>query len=75
MTDRTLELPGHFEKVATDAGWHVRITGANGEPVFSSEVYTEEKTADEAIRFVARSCHVPVGVLRITLSDERTVTT
>lgn len=70
MSDLT--LPGHYEKVITDEGWHVRIMGANGEPVFTSEPYTEEGTANEAIKFAQRTAN---GGRPTTFSDERTVTT
>lgn len=36
---------GRFEIVHTDAGHHVRVVGANGEPLMTSEVFTSEKNA------------------------------
>lgn len=65
-----LTLPGHYEKALTDAGWHVRIMGANGEPVFTSEPYTEEQAADEAIKFAQRTANAGRPT---TFSDERKV--
>lgn len=47
--------PAQWKKVKTDAGWHVRLVGANGEIVLSSEVYTREDTADEALEIAERS--------------------
>lgn len=35
-------------KIRTHAGWHNVIVGANGEPVWSTEVYTSEAAADES---------------------------
>lgn len=44
-----------WQKVKTEAGWHVRLVGANGEIVFSSEVYTREETADDALALAEQS--------------------
>lgn len=38
-------MAGRFEIVRTDAGHHVRVIGANGEPLMTSEVLTSEKNA------------------------------
>jgi uncharacterized protein YegP (UPF0339 family) len=38
-----------FEIVRTNAGWHARLKGTNGEIVWSTEVYTHKTTALEAI--------------------------
>lgn len=40
---------GRFEVVRTDAGWHVRVVGANGEPLASSEVLTSRAAAEENV--------------------------
>lgn len=36
---------GRFEIVRTDAGHHVRVVGANGETLMTSEVLTSEANA------------------------------
>lgn len=38
-------MSGRFEIVRTNAGHHVRVVGANGEPLLTSEVLTSEKNA------------------------------
>lgn len=40
---------GRFEIVHTDAGHHVRIVGANGEPLATSEVLSSRQAAEENI--------------------------
>lgn len=35
-----------FDLVRTDAGWHVRLTGINGEPVMASEVHPDKRDAE-----------------------------
>ena len=35
-----------FDLVRTDAGWHVRLTGTNGEIVMTSEVYPDRRDAE-----------------------------
>lgn len=47
--------PGTWERVHTDAGWHLRLVGANGEPVMTSEVYEDRDSCDEALEIVRRS--------------------
>lgn len=46
-----------FEIVRADAGWHVRIVGANGEPLASSEVLESRVAAEENVDAV-------IGVVR-----------
>lgn len=48
-----MSRPGRFQVVRTDAGFHVRLVGANGEPVLTSEPYTELATAVDAIGITA----------------------
>ena len=51
--------PGRWETVQTDAGWHLRLVGANGEIVLSSEVYTRKEAADAALELARRSSDDP----------------
>ena len=39
----------HWVTVRTDSGWHVRLIGGNGEPILTSEPYTDRRSADRAI--------------------------
>jgi uncharacterized protein YegP (UPF0339 family) len=47
--------PGIWQRVHTDSGWHLRLVGANGEPVLTSEKYTQRSTATEALSVVLNS--------------------
>lgn len=47
--------PGTWERVRTNAGYHARLVGANGETVLTSEVYPDPDTATEAIALAART--------------------
>lgn len=47
--------PGKWERVRTDAGWHLRLKGANGETVVTSEVYNDASTVTEAMHIVMRA--------------------
>lgn len=38
-----------IEQVRTDAGWHGRIKGSNGETVWTTEVYTNAKHVEDAV--------------------------
>lgn len=42
-------MNAHWERVHTPAGWHLRLKGANGEIVLTSETYTEKRTCNEAL--------------------------
>ena len=44
-----------WQIVRTARGYHVRLVGANGEPVIWSEPYTDQATAEEAIRITRRA--------------------
>ena len=44
-----------WEVVTTDAGHHLRLKGGNGETVLTSEVYTETRTALNALNVVRES--------------------
>lgn len=55
-----MSRPGRFQIVETEAGFHVRLVGANGEPVVTSEPYTAMATAVDAIGVVC----VAVDALR-----------
>ena len=61
--------PGIWQRVHTDAGWHLRLIGANGEPVLTSEKYPEKRTATEALSVVLNS----VGPLLDTFTTGQNV--
>jgi hypothetical protein len=54
------------EQVRTDAGWHGRIRGANGEPVWTTEVLEDQRAVREAYALLARSVYSGVRAV-----DER----
>lgn len=65
--------PGRFVVVRTDAGFHVRLVGANGEPVLTSEAYTDVQTAVDAIGVVCAAVDaLRAHVNTIEEVDERT---
>lgn len=41
--------------VSTDAGHHVRIRGANGEPIAATEVHPDIRDAENAVHVIARA--------------------
>lgn len=41
-----------WEIVRTEAGYHLRLVGANGEPVATTEVYTTRETALMALSII-----------------------
>lgn len=65
-------MSGRFEVVRTDAGHHVRVVGANGEPLLTSEVLTSQANAvaniDAVIEIVKSA---PAQGLAIHMLDER----
>jgi uncharacterized protein YegP (UPF0339 family) len=63
-------MTARFEVVRTDEGWHARVKGANGEIVMSSEVYTTEETARDAVLLVKRLNRYS----RVTMVDKRSAT-
>jgi hypothetical protein len=68
-----MSRPGRFQVVTTDAGFHVRVVGAQGEPVVAGEVLTDVRTAVDAIGVVCEA----VDALRAHINsieevDERT---
>lgn len=70
MAERT----PHWQRVRTDAGWHLRLVGGNGEPVLTSEVYTDQRTVEEALRVVTQALTITDHAVTATawLVDERT---
>lgn len=54
------------QRVRTDAGWHGRVLGANGEPVWTTEVLESPANVGAAYGVLARAAHV--GVIDV---DER----
>lgn len=48
-------MNGHWERVHTPAGWHLRLVGANGEIVLSSEVYADKRSCLDALMMVVAS--------------------
>lgn len=55
-----------FELVRTDAGWHCRLVGVNGEVVMSSEVY-ERRASAQVVYALCRG-----AINRPEYVDERT---
>lgn len=55
-----------FELVRSDAGWHVRLVGTNGEIVMSSEVYVHRVSAQAVFALCRGAINRPEFV------DERT---
>lgn len=47
--------PGRWQVVETDAGWHLRLIAANGEPIVWSETHPDEDAAWNALAVVTRS--------------------
>lgn len=47
--------PGTWQSVRTAAGWHLRLVGANGEPVLTTEVYTDPRQVEETLNLIRRS--------------------
>ena len=41
-----------FEVVRTGAGWHARFRAANGQVVWTTEVYTRRKAAERAVLLI-----------------------
>lgn len=58
---------GRWVPVRTDAGYHLRLVGANGEIVLNSEVYTEERQIDNTMRILRETMPVTEALV-----DERT---
>lgn len=56
----------HWQPVQTDAGWHVRLVGANGETVLTSEVYQDPRQCADAIVLASST------TMTHFLKDERT---
>ena len=62
-------MSARFEVVHTDAGFHVRVVGENGEPLMTSEVLTSQANAlnniDAVISIVksASAQGIPVHML------------
>lgn len=40
---------GRWESVRTNAGWHLRLVGANGEIVMTSETYADQRSVENAL--------------------------
>lgn len=63
-----------FELVRTDAGWHVRLVGLNGEIVMSSEVYTRRATAQAVFALcrglLGAAVCVVLGLIVVTVLDD-----
>lgn len=45
----------HFEIITTEAGYHVRLVGGNGEIVMTSEVYEHRRDAERCIEIVGEA--------------------
>lgn len=67
--------PGKWERVRTDAGWHLRLKGANGEIVVTSETYNDARQVAEALGLIVRTASSVMFSTEgpgITDVDERT---
>ena len=53
--------------------WHVRIIGANGEPLFSSETYVDDDSAYDVIVALATMLGVDEPLIARTTDSERRV--
>ena len=60
------DRPPISERVRTDDGWHGRIRGANGEPVWTTEVLEDPRSVTEAYVVLYRA-----STRRPTDVDER----
>lgn len=54
----------------TDAGTHAKFVGSNGETVWTTEVYTDPRAADEAIDLI---CSPEAQEAVVVRNDLRTV--
>lgn len=63
--------PGRWEHVITDAGHHLRLVGANGEIVMTTEVYEDARSCAQAFSVAERTfSQVVLGLPEVV--DERT---
>lgn len=62
----------HWEHVITDAGHHLRLRAANGEPVLTSEVLTGRDAVLSAWAVARRSFMNEFAYAEPELVDERT---
>lgn len=60
----------HWEHVLTDAGHHLRLRGANGETILTSEVYEDGRSVPEALAVVRKTGNA-FSILQPELVDER----
>lgn len=68
-----MTTPARWQHVITDAGHHLRLTGANGETVLTSEVYTDPRQVGAALAVTRRAASL-WSVNSPDLVDERTTT-
>jgi uncharacterized protein YegP (UPF0339 family) len=61
------EITARFDVVRTNAGYHARFVAANGEIVWTTEVYTQLDTALDAIDLLRGNA---LGVLEVRRVDE-----
>lgn len=54
-----------WQKVRTDDGWHLRLKAANHEIIVSGENYTDQRSADNALRVIKQS----VGLFNLKVED------
>lgn len=69
-----------FKIARTDAGWHARLKGTNGEIAWTTEVYPEKRTALEAIDMLQEAARLVLGLRaedfaevedeRVTMSED-----
>jgi len=63
----------YWEHVVRDSGHYLRMVGANGEPMLTSEAYTRGEEVTEAYRSMIYSvAGVTAGIDQLRYRDERT---
>lgn len=66
-----MTAPPRWQHVITDAGHHLRLTGANGEPILTSEVYVDGAGVADALVLARRATSTWSGQ-QPDLVDQRT---
>lgn len=67
-----MKRPPRFEIVRTDAGWHSRFRAGNGQIVWTTEVYTRRKPAQNAVVLMTWNMGSWGEVSEVRDVDERT---
>lgn len=72
MSETHEPRPGTWQRVRTDSGWHLRLVGAQGEPVLVSETYSDYRGPFKALGVVLRSLgkvEVKDGAPSVSIED------